>query len=99
MVSEISGVKLPVRSPDRAYADWAHAIERLALDPDELLRLSYGATVQASAFLWSRNHEIVNASYARLAHRNKRPPLRLTEIFDPALELTSTSLSVQGTPR
>ncbi len=66
MVSSSAGVKLPVLSPGRAYHDWAQTIKQLARDPERLLRLSYGATAQARQFLWSKNHEVVNAVYRQL---------------------------------
>lgn len=67
MVSSSAGVKLPVTSPGRAYRDWARTIEQLARDPERLLQLSHGATVQARQFLWSGNHDIMNGVYERLA--------------------------------
>ncbi len=67
MLTSTCGVKLPVRSPERGYADWARTITALANDPEHLLELSYGATVRARDFLWARNHERMNAIYKRLA--------------------------------
>jgi glycosyltransferase involved in cell wall biosynthesis len=67
MVSETSGVKLKVGSPAEAVEDWARAIEGLAREPQRLLDLSEGATVQARRFLWERNGDWVNSLYARLA--------------------------------
>lgn len=66
MVSSTAGIKLPVQSPRQAYRDWAQTIERLARDPQKLLQLSLGATVQARRFLWSGNHEIMNGVYRDL---------------------------------
>ncbi len=75
MVSDYSGIKLPVRSPKRAYRDWANAIEMLAGEPRKLFALSRGATVQARGFLWSRNHDRINNLYRRLAHQHKMETL------------------------
>ncbi len=69
MVSSRSGVKIPVSSPARAYVDWAHAISSLGSDPSRLLALSQGATARARSFLWSKNHDVVNAAYERLLNR------------------------------
>ena len=67
MVTDHCGVKLPVRSPGRAYADWARTLASLSEDPERLLRLSHGATERACDFLWDRNHERMNGIYRRLA--------------------------------
>ena len=85
MVSEYSGVKLPVVSPTRAQADWARAIQGLAQDPRRLFALSRGATIQARSFLWSRNHDRVNGFYERLVDRQERPALAET-MATPATE-------------
>lgn len=66
MVDEHSGVKLPVISPGRSVRAWARTVEALAGDPERLLRLSLGATERAKSFLWSRNHDLINAAYQRL---------------------------------
>ncbi len=81
MVSDFSGIKLPVRSPQRAYREWADAIEMLGRDPRKLFALSRGATVQARGFLWSRNHDRVNNLYRRLAHQHKEAALSATDPF------------------
>ncbi len=73
MVSSSAGVKLPVLSPKRAYRDWAQTIEQLARDPERLLQLSHGATAQARDFLWSKNHDIVNAVYRQLTGAGGEP--------------------------
>ncbi len=67
MVSDGSGVKIKVTSPKRAIADWADAIRTLAGDPQRLLKLSEGGTVQARKFLWNANGDRVNAIYRELA--------------------------------
>jgi glycosyltransferase involved in cell wall biosynthesis len=66
MVTALSGVKLPVASPKQAYADWAETIAMLAKDPRRLRDLSYGATARARDFLWSGNHNRINAIYREL---------------------------------
>ncbi len=68
MVTEYSGIKLPVASPQKSYADWAQAIETLARDHRKLFALSRGATIQARKFLWSRNHDRVNEVYEQLVN-------------------------------
>ncbi|HEY4354135.1 MAG TPA: glycosyltransferase family 4 protein [Acidobacteriaceae bacterium] len=67
MVIDTSGVKLPVTSPKRAIADWAHTLRTLSEDPARLLALSEGTTEQARRFLWSANGDWINAAYRRLA--------------------------------
>lgn len=66
MVSDSSGVKLPVTSPKRAIADWARTIRTLSEDPARLLALSEGTTAQARRFLWEANGDWINAVYQRL---------------------------------
>lgn len=66
MVNASCGVKLPIDTPRKAYRDWANTIAQLARDGELLLRLSLGATVQARRFLWTRNHDVMNAVYKRL---------------------------------
>lgn len=70
MVTAESGIKLPVESPRRAYAQWAKAIEKCAADPEYLLGLSHGATRRAKHFLWSQNHDCINSLYQELAEVN-----------------------------
>ena len=67
VVNSSCGVKLGVTKPKQAYAEWANTISDLANDPELLLELSHGATVRARDFLWSRNHEQINAMYRMLA--------------------------------
>lgn len=69
MVGSAAGVKLPLETPKRAFVDWARTIEQLACDPELLLQLSHGATRQARQFLWSNNHDTVNAIYHQLTGR------------------------------
>ena len=71
MVDARSGVKISVSSPARAYADWAKAISVLAGDPSRLLALSQGATARAGSFLWSKNHEVMNAAYEQLLNHQR----------------------------
>lgn len=68
IVDSSCGIKVSVTSPGQAYQDWAEAIATLAADPDRLFELSYGATERAETFLWSANHERVNAIYKRLVY-------------------------------
>ena len=75
MVNEHSGLKLPISTPQKAYADWAEAIDTLARDPRRLFALSRGATMQARSFLWSHNHDRVNEIYGHLASQRKAPAL------------------------
>ncbi len=93
MVSDYSGLKLPVRSPAKAFRDWADAIETLAGDPRKLFALSRGATVQARGFLWSRNHDRVNNLYRRLAHEHKEEALAAAAGF-PREERFDVSLGI-----
>jgi glycosyltransferase involved in cell wall biosynthesis len=66
MVTSSCGVKLPVVSPKLAYKNWASAVQHLAADPELLLRLSEGATERAKDYLWSHNHDRINALYQEL---------------------------------
>ena len=66
MVDDSCGIKIPVTSPKQSYADWASAITSLASDPDRLFELSHGATERAQTFLWSANHDRINALYKEL---------------------------------
>lgn len=70
MVSETSGVKIPVTTPRKAPVAWAAAIRELAGDSERLLKLSEGATAQARKFLWSANGDWINAAYHRLGAAN-----------------------------
>ncbi len=72
MVSERSGVRIPVTSPERAVEDWARVIRELYFDAERLLRLSEGATEQARSFLWDRNGDRVNALYREVAGHEGR---------------------------
>ncbi len=78
MVNLECGIKLPVISPHQAYREWAAAIERMARDPERLLRMSYAATVQARRFLWEQNHEVMNAAYRRVAGAVTPAPMPMT---------------------
>ena len=88
MVSEFSGVKIKVGSPREAYRDWAKTIEMLAADPRKLFALSRGATLQAQKFLWSRNHDTINATYQHLVDESRSGSLAAAtsyvspEVFD-----------------
>ena len=88
MISEFSGVKLPVRSPREAYRDWAKAVETLAADPRKLFALSRGASLQAQKFLWSRNHDTINATYQHFVDQRRQgavtaaPSYVSPEVFD-----------------
>lgn len=73
IVTSACGVKIAVRSPKQAYADWAAAIAMLAGDPDRLFELSHGATERAELFLWSANHDRMNAIYKRLVSKTGKP--------------------------
>jgi glycosyltransferase involved in cell wall biosynthesis len=67
IVSDASGVLLPVVSPAQAVHDWAATIRDLARDPEWLLELSQGTTDQARRFLWKANGDAMNAVYRDLA--------------------------------
>ena len=69
MVNEVSGIKLPVRSPRQAYRDWSEAIAVLSEDPRKLYALSRGASVRARHFLWARNHEQLEQTYRQLTDK------------------------------
>jgi len=69
MVSDESGVLLPVISPSAAVTDWAATLRDLATDPEYLLELSEGTTEQARRFLWSANGDRINAIYKELVKR------------------------------
>ncbi len=66
MVDSTCGIKIPVTSPKGAYSAWARAIESLSSDSDRLFDLSHGATERAQKFLWSANHDRINAIYRDL---------------------------------
>jgi len=69
IVNASCGIKIPVQSPREAYDAWADTLAELATDPDRLLRLSEGATRRAAEFLWSRNHDRINAMYRELVQK------------------------------
>ncbi len=75
IVDATCGIKLPVTSPERAYRDWARAIEGLADRPEQLLQLSQGATERAGRFLWSHSHERVNAIYRSIVGEAAADPV------------------------
>ena len=91
MVTASAGVKLPVVSPRRAYRDWAQTIEQLARDPERLLQLSVGATVQARRFLWSGNHDVMNHVYRRLTGTDEAARIPRTDV-----DTTLRVLAAQG---
>ncbi|WP_160115054.1 glycosyltransferase family 4 protein [Bryocella elongata] len=70
MVSDDSGVLLPVVSPSAAVTDWAATLRELVDDPEYLLELSEGTTEQARKFLWSTNGDRINEIYRELASRH-----------------------------
>ena len=70
MVTDESGIRIPVTTPARVIAAWAEAIRTLARDPHHLLALSHGATRNARNFLWTTNGDRVNALYRELAFRD-----------------------------
>ncbi len=99
MVSDFSGVKLPVTSPEQAYEDWACTLGQLAQDPRKLLALSRGASIQARAFLWARNHDRVNDLYRQLANGREQPAFQLSGA-DEAGDLFDAPMAVlQGSSR
>ena len=55
MVTESSGVKIPVTTRARVTEDLAQAILKLGRDRDALSALSTGAIARAQDFLWERN--------------------------------------------
>ncbi|HYO84094.1 MAG TPA: glycosyltransferase family 4 protein [Bryobacteraceae bacterium] len=57
IVTESSGIKLPVRTPEDAVRGLAEALVRVANDRELLSELSEGALVRAQEFLWSKNTE------------------------------------------
>jgi glycosyltransferase involved in cell wall biosynthesis len=69
MVTEECGIKIAVRSPEQAIAEWAAAIDALAADSARLLAMSERATARAREFLWERNGDRVNTIYQELAAR------------------------------
>lgn len=68
MVTDESGVLLPVISPKAAVTDWAATLRELAGDPEYLLELSEGTTAQARKFLWSSNGDRINGIYDELVN-------------------------------
>jgi glycosyltransferase involved in cell wall biosynthesis len=68
MVSDTSGVLLPVISPGTAITDWAATLRELAEDPEYLLELSEGTTELARTFLWRANGDRINAIYDELTN-------------------------------
>ena len=83
VVTEQSGVKIPVTTPHKVIAGLGEAIARLAHDEAERERLSRGAVLRARDYLWSRQGERMAAMYetpldsgserAPLAERGSRP--------------------------
>lgn len=78
IVDENCGVKIPVTNPSRAYRDWTQAITTLAADAERLMELSYGATDRAEKFLWSANHDRVNALYTQVVQGDVEPGAALS---------------------
>ena len=96
MVSEFSGIKIPVTSPQGAYEQWAKAIDLLASNPRKLFALSRGATVQARAFVWPRNHDRVNDFYQRLTNCREQSLLKAPETYANELFEVSVGISHGG---
>lgn len=67
VVTEQSGVKIPVTTPDQVAADLAATLYRLASDKDEVRRLSRGALDRATHFCPERLGMRVVAAYRRAA--------------------------------
>jgi glycosyltransferase involved in cell wall biosynthesis len=55
IVTNESGVKIPVTSPDQSIAELSDAIVALGKDRERLAKLSKGALQRAEQFLWQRN--------------------------------------------
>lgn len=52
LVTDQSGVRVPVTTPDETVSALADALSRCARDRDEVARLSHGARQRANEFLW-----------------------------------------------
>ncbi len=63
IVTESSGIKIPVTYPEDAIQRWASALTSLAQDRRLLRQLSEGALSRAEFFLWSRNGSAMSGVY------------------------------------
>ncbi len=63
IVTESSGIKIPVTHPEDAIQRWASALTSLARDRRLLQNLSEGALSRAEHFLWSRNGSAMSSVY------------------------------------
>lgn len=72
IVTEMSGVKIPVKGPERSCRAFADAIVRVAKNPSILRRLSEGALKRANEIAWPNQTKVVLDCYTqamRLAPR------------------------------
>ncbi|MGW8256397.1 MAG: glycosyltransferase family 4 protein [Thermoguttaceae bacterium] len=63
LVNQDCGIKIRVSTPRQVVFDLRDAIARLARDPNELRRLSSGATDRAGEYIWSRQGEMLTEVY------------------------------------
>ncbi len=66
MITENSGIRIPVLSPTRTIAAFAQALTELANDRKRLCRLSEGAIQRAHAYSWSMREPLIRKCYASL---------------------------------
>lgn len=70
-ITEETGFKVAVQSPDQAVLDMARAMVSLAADPDLRRRMGEAAIGQvAEGFLWRNKVEAINSVYARVLGGN-----------------------------
>jgi glycosyltransferase involved in cell wall biosynthesis len=68
VVTETSGVKVPVKSPSRSSASFAEALIRLAHNPELLHSLSSGALQRAKEISWPNQAGIMLECYQRASN-------------------------------
>ncbi len=65
MITENSGIRVPVLSPKQTIAAFAQALEALAIDRRRLHKLSEGAIQRACNYSWALREPIIRKCYAR----------------------------------
>lgn len=73
MITETSGIRIPVLSPKETIEAFANALSSLANDRERLHRLSEGAVQRAYAYSWSLRDPLIRKCYASVTETPPTP--------------------------
>jgi glycosyltransferase involved in cell wall biosynthesis len=88
IVTETSGIKIPITTPADAARRFRDAIVELGNDRARLKELSDGAAERARDFLWRRNAAEMSDIYARVLQKNSRGGEELPDASENVLWLS-----------